>query len=223
MLVESTCFARSVSAPALPSTRSRVRCRHSAPSRAAAKVDRGLSRRSLLSGSVALSSLLGIESVNAVELVPLGKAEHIGGEKRTGLSVEEIKDVLEKDFTERKYFITGNLTPEIFADDCRFRDPTNDTTGLSKYVKALGILFDPKNSDIVLKDMRVASATTIEAEWTLSGYLKFPWNPNIPPVEGTVVYTLNNEGLIQFQDEKWGTPAFKVLIDSLTPGSPPPN
>lgn len=34
-----------------------------------------------------------------------------------------------------EYFITGDLTPEIFADDCVFRDPTNETKGLSRYVK----------------------------------------------------------------------------------------
>ena len=30
----------------------------------------------------------------------------------------------------------GDLTPEVFDDACRFRDPTNDVVGLSRYVKA---------------------------------------------------------------------------------------
>jgi hypothetical protein len=30
--------------------------------------------------------------------------------------------------------VTGDLTPEVFADDCRFRDPTNDVSGLSRYL-----------------------------------------------------------------------------------------
>jgi hypothetical protein len=29
----------------------------------------------------------------------------------------------------------GDLTPEVFDDSCRFRDPTNDVVGLSRYVK----------------------------------------------------------------------------------------
>lgn len=29
------------------------------------------------------------------------------------------QDVLAKDLTEGQYFVTGDLTPEVFADDCR--------------------------------------------------------------------------------------------------------
>lgn len=29
----------------------------------------------------------------------------------------------------------GDLTPEVFADDCVFKDPTNETRGLSRYIK----------------------------------------------------------------------------------------
>ena len=42
-----------------------------------------------------------------------------------------------------KYILTGNLTSEIFADDCRFVDPNNAVEGLAKYRQALALLFDP--------------------------------------------------------------------------------
>lgn len=30
-----------------------------------------------------------------------------------------MQDVLAKDLIEGQYFVTGDLTPEVFADDCR--------------------------------------------------------------------------------------------------------
>lgn len=30
-----------------------------------------------------------------------------------------LQDILERDLAEGQYFVTGNLTPEVFADDCR--------------------------------------------------------------------------------------------------------
>ena len=32
-----------------------------------------------------------------------------------------VQDILARNLTEGQYFITGDLTPEIFADDCRFK------------------------------------------------------------------------------------------------------
>jgi hypothetical protein len=43
--------------------------------------------------------------------------------------------MLANDLAVGQYFVTGNLTKELFADDCRFKDPTNDIVGLARYVK----------------------------------------------------------------------------------------
>lgn len=44
-----------------------------------------------------------------------------------------MQDILARDLRDGQYFVTGDLTLEVFADDCRFRDPTNDIVGLSRY------------------------------------------------------------------------------------------
>ena len=41
------------------------------------------------------------------------------------------------------------LLRQVFKDDCRFVDPTNDVSSLSRYKKALCILFDPAESKVV--------------------------------------------------------------------------
>lgn len=105
----------------------------------------------------------------------------------------------------------------MFADDCRFRDPTNDIRGLSRYVKALGLLFDASHSAVRLRSIRVTAPDTIEAEWHLGGYLKFPWHPRVEPFTGRTTYTLNDEGLVAFQDQTWDVSAFEALRESFTP------
>lgn len=147
-----------------------------------APIDAVSRRHGLISGlatvSVSLGCLALLEptSAIAVPLAPLGGLTRIGGEKLTGLSDDQVKAILNKDLDEGQYFVTGNLTKEIFTDDCRlalqlngmslscqlffnhfamfwtrFVDPTNDVTGLQRYVTALGILFDPEFSTVGLQ------------------------------------------------------------------------
>jgi len=160
----------------------------------------------------------------ATPLAPLGRIKSTG-EKMTGLSLEEVKDVLAEDLSRRKYFITGNLTEAIFDDECRFKDPTNDIVGLSRYRKALGILFDPQNSVLTLNTIQVKNDDEssqegfIEARWILGGYLQLPWRPYITPFEGVSRYYTNEKGLIALQSQTWAISATRALIETFTPGS----
>lgn len=44
----------------------------------------------------------------------------------------------------------------------------------STSVQALGLLFDPAVSAVQLVDIEVTSPRTIEAQWRMGGYLRFP-------------------------------------------------
>eukprot|EP00798_Chlamydomonas_sp_ICE-L_P030523 gene30523-35551_t len=54
----------------------------------------------------------------AIPLAPLGPVKRIGGDKLK-LSTEEVLNTLKVDLGERMYLVTGNLTEEIFDDQCR--------------------------------------------------------------------------------------------------------
>ncbi|CAI5495737.1 unnamed protein product, partial [Closterium sp. Naga37s-1] len=82
---------------------------------------------------------------------------------------------------EGQYFVTGDLTASIYRDDCRFKDPTNDTSGLARYLAAVSILFDPAFSKQELLSIAVTSDKSVTATWRLGGYLKFPWQPRVEP------------------------------------------
>ncbi|DBB12319.1 TPA: hypothetical protein ACH3X3_006410 [Trebouxia sp. C0006] len=103
-----------------------------------------------------------------------------------------------------------------------FVDPTNDVAGLSRYRKALTILFDPARSEVKLKQIRVSGPATVEADWTLGGVLKLPWQPRIQTISGHTllmwqVYTVNEAGLIQKQEQQWSISAWTALKQSFTP------
>ena len=174
-------------------------------------------RRNHLASTMALTLLLAPPATHALPLAPLGNvSDSIGGPKRAHLAPQQIADILAHDLRDSQYFITGKLTYEIFADDCRFRDPTNDVVGLARYVKALGILFDPEYSEVTLRDIQVTSPHTIEAAWTLGGVLKLPWRPSIKPIVGRCVYYLNDQGLIELQDQTWNISAAEALRETFT-------
>eukprot|EP00954_Amorphochlora_amoebiformis_P021649 1347960-Amorphochlora_amoeboformis.AAC.1 len=45
------------------------------------------------------------------------------GVKRTGLSLGEIRDIVQDDFVMRKCLVSGDISKAIYADDCVFTDP----------------------------------------------------------------------------------------------------
>ena len=138
--------------------------------------------------------------------------------KRTGLSDAVVRDVL-ADGLRRGYFVRSSVMPvDVFADDCRFVDPTTDVRGLARYVAALDLLFDPADSSVELIDAEVVAPRTIRARWTLSGRLKLPWRPSVRPFQGTATYTLDASGLVSEQRETWEVSALEALRETFTPG-----
>lgn len=123
------------------------------------------------------------------------------------------------------YFAFNDLKIASNAPDHPQQDPTNDVTGLSRYLAALDILFDPEFSGVKLLDIRVTGPRTVFAEWELGGYLRstfFPWRPRVEPFKGTATYTLNDEGLVQMQEETWEISALTALLETFTPTFGPP-
>ena len=186
------------------------------------KVDR---RHALIAATVGVlttASASRLPPANALPLAPLGAVKRVGGDKRTDLTAQKVRDQLERDLRDGQYFVTGNLTREIFQDDCRFTDPTNDVVGLSRYLTALGLLFDPATSSVDLYDIKVTSETTVEAEWQLQGYLRFPWKPRVEPYTGRTTYTLDPDTkLVKTQFQTWNISGAKAIAESFTPTAGP--
>ena len=96
-------------------------------------------------------------------------------------------------------------------------DPTNSVVGLSRYLKALTLLFDASVSAVRLVEIHVAAPDTIIATWKLGGYLTLPWHPRIEMMEGRSVYRLNADGLIAEQRQTWSISPAEALRETFTP------
>jgi Uncharacterized conserved protein (DUF2358)/PAP_fibrillin len=165
------------------------------------------------------------------KLGPLGKKQ-LFADKITGLSLSELEQRLTHDLTagatgKGGYFLTGDLSTDIFQDDCIFEDPTNRVASLSQYQKALTVLFDPSRSSIeIIQPLVVNEAEgTITGRLRSRGYLQLPWNPYISSYETTICYTVDpTTGLIARQDQTWSKSASQALQETFTPTwvEPPP-
>ena len=162
-------------------------------------------------------------------LAPLGKKTT--SQKTTGLSLDELAQRLTRDLTvgatgKGSYFLTGDLSKDIFRDDCVFDDPTNRVSSLSQYQTALKILFDPSDSVVEL----VAPLTVDNTERTITGrvrsrgYLKLPWHPYVKAYEADITYRVDDAGLIASQEQTWTKSASEALQETFTPSliEPPP-
>ena len=156
-------------------------------------------------------------------LAPLGDATAVG-KKRTGLSLDELAASLKRDLTvgatgKGGYFVSGDLSQEIFRDDARFSDPTNVAEGLSRYIKALGLLFDPACSSVELLAGPTpdAATRTIYAELRSSGTLKLPWRPQVRPWTSYMTWTIDADGLIAEQSQTWDITPAEALGQTFNP------
>lgn len=176
------------------------------------------SRRSLGLLTIIIVGLEG-RRAEAFPLAPLGDKESLEGKQR-GLRVEDVRSVLEGGLKNGQYFVNSKGMPvEVFDDDCRFVDPTNDVVGLSRYLKALDLLFDRDTSSVELLDIQVKGPKRIEADYRLQGRIRFPWNPCVSPYTGRVVYELNDSNLVVKQSQTWSITAAQALKETFTPCS----
>lgn len=167
------------------------------------------------------------------KLAPLGPKETTNTasaiEKAIGLGPDEMARRLANDLVNGAtgkggYFISGDLSKELFRDDCIFEDPTNRVDSLSQYQKALTLLFDPDRStvDLLGDGLKVIineEITTITGRLRSRGYLGvLPWKPYVTAYETNIVYTLDpRTGLVARQDQTWTKAASKALQETFTP------
>lgn len=167
------------------------------------------------------------------KLAPLGSPARQQGQeeeeevKETNLSLSEIAAILTRDLTvgatgKGGYIVSGDLTRGIFRDDCVFVDPTNRVKSLSQYQQALRILFDPETSLVELIDPLVVvndeeGERTISGRFRSRGFLQLPWHPYVTAYESTIVYHIDDNGLVEEQIQSWTKSSSKALQETFTP------
>lgn len=193
------------------------------------------SRRQLISSLLSTSFSLVAGPSESLELRDLTKLAPLGGPekypKTRNLSLTELADRLTSDLShgaagQGGYIVSGDLSTDIFLDDCTFVDPNNRVNSLSQYKRALSILFDPKQSCIqLLGPLKVdETARTISGRFRSRGFLQLPWKPYVTAYEADIVYKVGDDGLIYEQSQEWTKSVDQALRETFTPTlfTPPP-
>lgn len=154
--------------------------------------------------------------------------DELNTKERNGISVSDVTDVLrilESDY-ENAYFVTGNFTSAIYAEDCIFEDPTIRFRGKELYSRNLKLLVPFFESpSIGLK--RIEKGVNMQknfvlATWRLRTYLKLPWRPLIS-IDGSTFYELNDKFTIVRHTESWNVSALEAVGQIFTPSFGRPN
>ncbi|KAG0448998.1 hypothetical protein HPP92_027547 [Vanilla planifolia] len=126
--------------------------------------------------------------------------------------VEAIKD----DFR-RSYFITGNLTPGAYEEDCEFADPAGSFRGLSRFRRNcsnFGSLLERSNMKLMkwedCKDKGIG-------HWRFSCVMIFPWKPILSATGYTEYYFDIHSGKVCRHVEHWNVPKMALLKQIFRP------
>eukprot|EP00252_Welwitschia_mirabilis_P022078 TRINITY_DN5858_c0_g1_i1.p1 TRINITY_DN5858_c0_g1~~TRINITY_DN5858_c0_g1_i1.p1 ORF type:complete len:194 (+),score=34.52 TRINITY_DN5858_c0_g1_i1:36-617(+) len=127
--------------------------------------------------------------------------------------IHDVICVIKSDY-EHSYFLTGNFTKSIYAEDCCFVDPTIKFKGRDLYQRNLQLLvpffLDPCLVLCSIKEDKNNGQDIIEAKWKLRTRLKLPWRPLIS-LEGFTIYDLDANLKIINHTETWNMSAFDAV------------
>ncbi|CEM11152.1 unnamed protein product [Vitrella brassicaformis CCMP3155] len=153
-----------------------------------------------------------------------------GGEGRSGVSsTADLVEAIREDYTQRAYFLTGDINDSLYADECVFTDPTISFKGLQTWkrnIASLKLLTTDRRLD--LQDIRVSpEGSSIQTKWTLSVTLKLPWRPLVSISGGTTHYFASDPAdsgrlVVTEHVEEWdvsGWEAFLQLFGTKGRGS----
>mmetsp|Transcript_28536 Transcript_28536/g.47930 ORF Transcript_28536/g.47930 Transcript_28536/m.47930 type:complete len:320 (+) Transcript_28536:75-1034(+) len=124
--------------------------------------------------------------------------------------------------TGKGYYITGELSKEIYDEECFFDGPDPDmpVKGLRKYLLSASQLFDRRTSRADLTRALEVNyeESTVTAYWRLEGVLNLPWHPSVKPWTGSTTYIISPEtGLVTTHREQWDISVLDAFVSTLLP------
>ncbi|XP_027366637.1 uncharacterized protein LOC113872934 [Abrus precatorius] len=133
-------------------------------------------------------------------------------------SVDDVLRIIKSDY-DNAYFVTGNFTSSIYAENCLFEDPTIKFRGRELYARNLKLLvpfFDCASIRLQKIEKDVDSDTNfVLASWKLRTNIKLPWRPLIS-IDGRTFYELNGDFKIVRHVERWNVSALEAILQIFT-------
>mmetsp|Transcript_45498 Transcript_45498/g.110754 ORF Transcript_45498/g.110754 Transcript_45498/m.110754 type:complete len:224 (-) Transcript_45498:44-715(-) len=167
-----------------------------------------VSRRAVLGGAVG-AAVLGAGAPGRPA------AAEGGGAKRTGLSNEELAELVRKDIVDKQFMVTGDLTRELYSEDCTFQDEI-DTYKLEKWIDGTRKLFKNEYSHMDLDGPVTVTDKKVEFRFKERLMFNIPYLKPKVPLTGKLELTRGEGGLFTKYKETWDEPVWKVIV-SLRP------
>jgi len=155
------------------------------------------------------------------------EARRLEREALPAVTPRQLTAKLREDFSERGYLFTGEISSEIYDDDCVFTDPTLSFVGLETFERNLAAL-QPILNVLLGDDRRVILRKgpelnrrdqSVEAQWRMSGAIRLPWKPRIELNGATKFsYDPSRKGRIVRYDETWEISAADALLQLFKRG-----
>ena len=132
---------------------------------------------------------------------------------------------MREDFTTNCYLWTGNITTDIYDENCTFTDPTLSFQGLSTFQRNLASLRPVVDFLLIEPDVELLSCNLdkddqyVEAQWRMSGTFVFPWKPALD-IQGRTRFSFDEAAgnrVVRY-DEAWNVSAAEALMQLLRPG-----
>lgn len=147
-------------------------------------------------------------------------------EAKKPLTTSELLEGVRADYVERMYLWTGDIDPDLYAEDCVFTDPTLSFKGLSTFQKNLANLQPILKAVVREPNINLFSCELLEeskqvkASWQMQADLALPWKPAIN-LCGQTVFTYDAEQGNRIVDyaESWELEAGAALMQLLRPKS----
>eukprot|EP00633_Aureoumbra_lagunensis_P002998 CAMPEP_0197295126 /NCGR_PEP_ID=MMETSP0890-20130614/34577_1 /TAXON_ID=44058 ORGANISM="Aureoumbra lagunensis, Strain CCMP1510" /NCGR_SAMPLE_ID=MMETSP0890 /ASSEMBLY_ACC=CAM_ASM_000533 /LENGTH=153 /DNA_ID=CAMNT_0042770909 /DNA_START=237 /DNA_END=698 /DNA_ORIENTATION=+ len=133
--------------------------------------------------------------------------------------------LIETGLRQREWFVTGNVIPELFAEDFKFEDPDVKISGIQEYAQGVRRLFDQETSraEIVSCEQKETDdGAKVIVTWRLSGRVNIgPFGLEIKPyIVYTDLHLRSSDGLIDWQVDRFSVPTWDILLSAFAPWLP---
>lgn len=174
-----------------------------------------------LSNALARGVVGGLTSGLAALSTENGKPSKARDRTYESISLDMLMEGIRRDIVENEYLWTGQISTELYDEDCVFSDPTLTFEGLSTFERNIALL-DPllerwlQSKRVYLRDLRQVDGI-VEAKWRMDGRFALPWRPRLR-LDGSTRFVPGPDGRVVTYDERWeNLSALGALLTVLTP------
>ena len=137
--------------------------------------------------------------------------------KRKKTNLKRLNRDLFESIKLREWFVTGNVEPQFFSDDFAFEDPDVKTNGIENYARAVSKIFAPGTRAEVIRSVIDEEASIITIIWRLEGRVRIGPGLPIKPFIVSSDLTVNSDGLVSFQRDRFSLPGWDIFLSALFP------